>query len=181
MYHLTKSISSVLSALLLPISTLSSQPDLAITYLLSATNILEKYPGPLLQAPPSTLTLILPGLSDLQLALLIAAARLDIIHDSETVSFAMAYSEYVELASNARVQSAASGALASGAGARVWGREVAKGEWETLIRHGLLVPLTEAAGVVGSGGLVKVDVKLEEIPGACPEISGTMERWCRQI
>lgn len=93
----------------------------------------------------------------------------------------MAYAQYVELASNARVQSAAAGALALGAGARVWGREVAKGEWETLIRHGLLIPLSEGAGLVGTSGLVKIDVRLEEIPGACPDISGTMERWCRQI
>lgn len=93
----------------------------------------------------------------------------------------MAYAEYVELSSKARVQSAAAGALALGAGARVWGREVARGEWEGLVKLGLLVPLTEGASSMGAGGLVRIDVKLEEIPGAVPELPGTMERWCRQI
>jgi origin recognition complex subunit 4 len=149
--------------------------------LLSPQNILSQNLTPTLQPPASTLPLVLSSLSDLQLALLIAAARLDVIHDSDTLTFAMAYAEYVELSSKARVQSAAAGALALGAGARVWGREVARGEWEGLVKLGLLVPLTEGASSMGAGGLVRIDVKLEEIPGAVPELPGTMERWCRQI
>jgi origin recognition complex subunit 4 len=137
-----------------------------------------------LAPPTSTLPLILPSLSDLQLSLLIAAARLDIIHDSDTCSFGIAYMEYVDLASKARLQSSASGALASGAGTRVWGREVARGEWEALVRYGLLVPVSETgagAAAVMLGGLVRVDIKLEEIPGSVPGLSTVMDRWCRQI
>jgi origin recognition complex subunit 4 len=96
----------------------------------------------------------------------------------------MAYAEYLDLASKARVQNAAAGALALGAGARVWGRDVARGEWEGLVRLGLLVPVGGegvGTGGVGAGALVRVDVKLEEIPGAHGELSATMERWCRQI
>lgn len=178
-YYLTKSVPAVLSSLILPISNILSHADTCIPYLLSAQSILVNDPTPSLQAPPSTLPLILPGLSDLQLALLIAGARLDVIHSSDTVSFAMAYAEYIDLASKARVQSAAAGALAVGAGARVWGRDVARGEWEALVKLGVLVPLSEAPGA--AGGLVRVDVKLEEIPGAVPQLSGTMEKWCRQI
>ena len=165
----------------MPLNTILSQTDISMAYLLSPHNILTENPIPTLQAPSSTLPLVLSSLSDLQLALLIAAARLDIIHDSDTGTFSMAYAEYVELASKARVQSAAAGALALGAGARVWGREVARGEWERLVKLGLLVPLSEGAASMGAAGLVKVDVKLEEIPGAVPELSGTMERWCKQI
>jgi origin recognition complex subunit 4 len=91
----------------------------------------------------------------------------------------MAYAEYVDLAAKARLQSSASGALASGAGTRVWGREVARGEWEALVRYGLVVPVSES-GVATIGGLVKVDVKLEEIPGSV-RLSTVMERWCKQI
>lgn len=98
----------------------------------------------------------------------------------------MAYAEYVELASKARQASSAAGATAvSAAGTRVWSKEVARGEWEVLIGIGLLVPVIEATGqrtsAAGSGGLVKIDVKLEEIPGAAPGLSTVMEKWCRQI
>jgi origin recognition complex subunit 4 len=138
---------------------------------------------PTLQPPPTTLPLLLSGLSELALALLISAARLDVIYDSDTLSFAMAYAEYLDLASKVRVQNAAAGALALGAGARVWGRDVARGEWENLVKLGLLVPVSEAEATVGvgAGAMVRIDVKLEEIPGACSELSTTMERWCRQI
>jgi origin recognition complex subunit 4 len=178
-YHLTKSVLAVFSSLLLPISMILSQTELSIPSILSAHHILSNNPIAPLQAPPSSLPLVLPGLSDLRLALLISAARLDVIHGSDSVSFAMAYAEYVDLASKARVASAASGALASGAGARVWGREIARGEWEGLVKLGLLVPLSET-GLLGTAAMAKVDVKLEEIPGAV-ELSATMERWCRQI
>jgi origin recognition complex subunit 4 len=137
-----------------------------------------------LLAPSSSLALVLPSLSELQLSLLISAARLDVIHDSDTCSFGMAYAQYIELASKARLHSAAAGALATGAGARVWGREVARGEWEVLIRRGLLLPISEAGGagsVASVGGLVKVDVRLEEISGAVKGMSSVMERWCKQI
>jgi origin recognition complex subunit 4 len=88
----------------------------------------------------------------------------------------MAYEEYVSLASRARLQQPGA--------ARVWGRDVARGEWEALLDVGLVVPVAERAGVAGAvaaGALVRVDVALEEIPGWVPDISATMEKWCRQI
>jgi origin recognition complex subunit 4 len=90
----------------------------------------------------------------------------------------MAYAEYVDLASKARIQSAASGAAAAGAVAKVWGREVARGEWEGLVRMGLLIPVSENQG---AGGMCKIDVRLEEIVGAVDGISSLMERWCKQL
>jgi energy-coupling factor transporter ATP-binding protein EcfA2 len=179
-YHLTKSIPTVLTTLLLPVASLVEDPPkdslLPIEHFLSNAK-------PSLAPPSSSLPLILPSLSDLQLSLLIAAARLDIIHDSDTCSFGMAYAEYVDLASKARLNHTAAGALATGAGTRVWGKEVARGEWEMLIKLGLLVLVSETGGMAGMamGGLVKVDVKLEEIPGSVPGLSSTFERWCKQI
>jgi origin recognition complex subunit 4 len=185
-FYLSKSVPTVLTSLLLPLSSNLGNPS---TCLLPIDIFIDESTIPSLAQPPSSLPLLLPSLSDLQLALLIAACRLDIIHDSDTCSFGMAYAEYVDLSSKARLNSAAAGAMATGAGTRVWGREVARGEWEVLVKLGLLVPVAEGAGsgfagLVGAvtmGGLVRVDVKLEEIPGAVPGMSGTMERWCRQI
>ncbi|KAI9810502.1 MAG: hypothetical protein M1832_001246, partial [Thelocarpon impressellum] len=82
-----------------------------------------------LSAPDNKLTL-LPSLSELELALLIAGARLDVVLDTDACTFAMAYDEYGSLAARARAQSSASGAAA--VGARVWGRGVAVGAWERL-------------------------------------------------
>jgi origin recognition complex subunit 4 len=183
-FHLTKSVTAVLTSLLLPFSSLPTLDREPTKSLMPIDHFLGFKSEQHLLAPTSSLALILPSLSELQLSLLIAAARLDVIHDSDTCSFGMAYAQYVELASKARLHSAAAGALATGAGARVWGREVARGEWEVLIRRGLLLPVSEAGGagsVASVGGLVKVDVRLEEISGAVQGMSSVMERWCKQI
>jgi origin recognition complex subunit 4 len=137
-----------------------------------------------LEGPDSKLHL-LSALSDLDLSLLIAAARLDIVAHTDTVNFAMTYDEYTSLMSRQRVQSASSGLLAFGGGARVWGRGVAGVSWERLVTLGLLVP----AGFAGRGGATgaglegkmwKVDVALEEIP-AYAKLNQVLARWCREI
>lgn len=103
----------------------------------------------------------------------------------------MAYAEYVSLASKARISTAASGALAvGGAASRVWGREVARGEWERLVELGMLIPVLGAMGAaarkdVGPMDMVRVDVALEEIVPSVTVGGGTMdrmmERWCKQL
>jgi origin recognition complex subunit 4 len=139
-----------------------------------------------LSAPDSKLQL-LQGLSELELALLIAAARLDIILDTDTCNFAMAYDEYSSLTSRHKVQTSSTGITALGANAKVWGRDVALGSWERLEDYDLLVP----AGIGGGGGgardsgaggrMWKVDVGLEEITGSVEGLSGVMTKWCREI
>lgn len=138
-----------------------------------------------LAAPDSKLHL-LAALSELDLALLIAAARLDIVAHTDTVNFAMAYDEYGSLVGRQRVQSASSGMLALGGGVRVWGRGPAAIAWERLAGLGLLVP----AGVGGGrsaaqhGGVEakmwKVDVALEQIPAAV-KLSAMLAKWCKEI
>jgi hypothetical protein len=51
-----------------------------------------------------------------------------------------------------------------------------------------LVPVGAGALALGVGGtkgkegeMVRVDVALEEIPGAVPGLNAVMEKWCRQI
>lgn len=146
----------------------------------------------MLQPPHSNLH-ILTSLSDAALALLISACRLTILHATDLVNFQLAYSEYVSLASKARLSTLSSGAVAVGgaAGARVWGREVCRGEWERLIGLGLLVPVIGTglgggvevgAGKGGGSGMVRVDVALEEIPGVLAGgLTGVMEKWCKQL
>lgn len=135
---------------------------------------------------------MLESLSDLDLSMLIAAARLDIVAHTDTVNFAMAYDEYASLMGRQRVQSASSGLLAIGGGARVWGRGVAGIAWERLVKLGLLVPAAPGArmgggtgsAVQGQGGIEgkmwKVDVALEEIPAAT-KLNAILARWCREI
>ncbi|KAF3043691.1 hypothetical protein E8E12_006993 [Didymella heteroderae] len=136
-FHLTKSIPSALSSFLLPTSILS--PNAPFT--------------PLCLTPPDSKLSVLPSLSTLALSLLIATARLDIIHDSDTCNFNMAYDEYVTLASKARIQSAAGGMSASGSTTKVWGKDVARREWEGLVELGFIMPV-----VMGqSGGFGMLD------------------------
>ena len=184
-YLETKSTSSFLNSFLLPFASLSPSG------LPTASSFVQLNSLPL---PDSKLDL-LPSLSDLELALLISAARLDIILDTDTCNFNMAYDEYTSLAQRARMQTSVSGAIAiggnQGAGGRVWGREVSMGAWERLEDLGLLLPAETVgrggAADTGRGGrLLRADVSLEEIRDSGLEALqgtglGSMGRWCKEI
>ncbi|KAK4039022.1 origin recognition complex subunit 4 C-terminus-domain-containing protein [Parachaetomium inaequale] len=174
-FYSTKSVSAFLTTCILPLAALSATaPSLRIPTLAGLS--LE---------PPDSKLHLLGSLSDLDLSLLIAAARLDIVAHTDTVNFAMAYDEYTSLMGRQRVQSASSGMLALGGGARVWGRGTAGIAWERLVALGLLVPAAAGGrGTAGLGGLDakmwKVDVALEEIPAAV-KLNAVLARWCREI
>ncbi|KAK1831350.1 origin recognition complex subunit 4 [Podospora conica] len=170
----TKSVSAFLSTCILPLSSLSpTAPTLRI-------------PGPQMSLePPDSKLHVLEALSDLDLTMLIAAARLDIVAHTDTVNFAMAYDEYTSLMGRQRVQSAVSGMMALGGGARVWGRGIAGMAWERLVTLGMLIPAaTVGRGAAGQSGLDakmwKVDVALEEIPAAV-KLNAVLGKWCREI
>lgn len=100
----------------------------------------------------------------------------------------MVYDEYSSLTSKHKIQASSTGVAALGAGAKVWGRDIAMGSWERLIETELLIPASMGAGAIGGIGGVgrenkmwKVDVGLEEIPGSVEGLSGIMGRWCREI
>ncbi|KAF1813553.1 hypothetical protein P152DRAFT_481628 [Eremomyces bilateralis CBS 781.70] len=176
-FYRTKKVQEVWSGLLLPITTLQ---DLSSTTAVQEHLLLHS--ADVLSFPDSKLG-ALRQLSELQLALLICAARLDIILDTDTCNFNMAYDEYVSLAAKARIQSSSSGAIATGAGARVWSRDVARGEWEKLIDRALLIPASAVpiGGELGTTCMVRVDASLEEIAGSAHGLDKTLEKWCKQI
>ena len=183
-YHTTKAASAFLADWLLPLSALS------------ISNLTLESPSPCAEAtslaPPDSRMQLLQSLSELELGLLIAAARLDIVAHTDTVNFAMAYDEYSSLIGRQRVQSATSGMLAVGGGVRVWSRGVADMAWERLISLGLLVPSGLGASSSSSsssrslshgglgGKMWKVDVALEEIPTAA-KLNAVLAKWCREI
>ncbi|POS84672.1 hypothetical protein EPUL_003014, partial [Erysiphe pulchra] len=187
MYHLesifyrTKSVPIFLNSCILPISNLSAQRPIL-------RGMSFQSGGMLLTEPDSKLH-ILQGLSELELALLIAAARLDVILDTDTCNFAMAYEEYSSLTSRHKIQTSNSGIKAIGAsGAKVWGRQVSLDAWEKLARYELLVPVIASGsslfGAAGhgrdcsiTGRMWKVDVALEEIPGSVETLSKVMVKW----
>ncbi|KAI1494343.1 origin recognition complex subunit 4 C-terminus-domain-containing protein [Biscogniauxia mediterranea] len=176
-YYTTKSVSALLTSCILPLSMLSpSSLDLVVPASAAGRITLE---------PPETKMHLLASLSDLELALLISAARLDIVAHTDTVNFAMAYDEYSSQMGKHRVQSATSGMMALGAGARVWGRSVAAVAWERLVTLGLLIPSgiggrSNAAHGGLEGKMWKLEVALDEIPSAV-ELPGFLSRWCSQI
>ena len=176
-FYSTKSASAFLTTCILPLAALSpTAPTLQIPVVSGFNMSLE---------PPDSKLHLLGSLSDLDLSLLIAAARLDIVAHTDTVNFAMAYDEYTSLMGKQRVQSASAGMLALGGGARVWGRGAAGIAWERLVALGLLVPAAAGGrGTAGLGGLDakmwKVDVALEEVPAAV-KLNAVLARWCREI
>lgn len=192
MYHLesifyrTKSVPIFLNSCILPISNLSAQRPI-----LRGSSFQS---GEMLLTEPDSKLHILQGLSELELALLIAAARLEVILDTDTCNFAMAYEEYCSLTSRHKIQTSNSGIKAIGAsGAKVWGRQVSLDAWEKLARYELLVPVTASgASLIGAtaghgrdcsitGRMWKVDVALEEIPGSVETLSKVMVKWCKEI
>ncbi|KAI9158283.1 Origin recognition complex subunit 4 [Paramyrothecium foliicola] len=176
-YYTTKSASAFFTEWMLPLASLSpTNLALHIPTVGAETTSLA--------APDSRLQL-LASLSELDVGLLIAATRLDIIAHTDTVNFAMAYDEYSSLVGKQRVQTSTSGMLAVGGAARVWSRGVAGLAWERLISLGLLVPSglggSRALGHEGlDGKMWKVDVALEEIPTAV-KLNAVLARWCREI
>ncbi|KAL9002911.1 MAG: hypothetical protein Q9188_004184 [Gyalolechia gomerana] len=166
----SRCVSSFLSASLLPVSLLSgSSIPTGASFIRNSL------------LPSDSKLQVLSSLADLELSLLIAGARLDVILDTDVCNFSMVYEEYVQLASRVKVQSSAAGQTAVGGGARVWGKEVALGSWEKLMELGLVVPAGMDMGGDGSGGMCRVDVALEEIGPSCPGMESTMSKWCREI
>lgn len=172
-YYSTKSVPAFLGSCVLPLANLSSN-DLSLH--------LGPAPGAGLGSdPPDSKLHLLESLSDLDLSLLISAARLDIVAHTDMVNFAMAYDEYTTLIGRQRVQSSTSGMLALGGGVRVWGRGVAEMAWERLVSLGLLLPTGAGSRHAGiEGRMWRVDVTLEEIPSAV-KLSTVLARWCKEI
>jgi origin recognition complex subunit 4 len=175
-FYRAKSVPAFLASSILPIASLSPK-TLPLTGRSFTSNSSL--------APADSKLHILQGLSDLELALLIAAARLDIILDTDTCNFAMVYDEYSSLTSRHKIQTSSTGVTALGSSAKVWGRDVALGAWEKLADCELLVPAGIGGGAgrdLGIGGRMwKVDVGLEEIAGSIDGLSGVMAKWCREI
>lgn len=173
-YTSTKSVTAFLSASLIPIAAMSP------TNVPTAPSFIS-HP---LQPPDSKLAL-LPSLSALELSLLIAAARLDIILDTDVCTFAMAHEEYVALAGKSKLQSSAAGQMAVGGGARVWSKDVARGAWEHLADLELVMPAVGAGRRGARGEMWRVDVGLEEIGRGLEDVDGPgkagLMKWCREI
>lgn len=193
-YSTTRSPSAFANSCLLPVASLSASSPL-----LTPADFLS-YPS--LQPPDSNLVVLLPTLSTLALSLLIAAARLEIllapsssaatINSPVAITFDIAYEEYVSLAAKSRVSSSSTGA-SFGAGQKVWGKAVAKGEWERLGELAIIVPAASEGGRRGEMTTWYVDIGgLEEIGAwivgegrgsvACAGGAGAvLGRWCKVL
>lgn len=169
LYNTTKSVPEFHTSMLFAASTMATGEPLKANRLLE--HFIQGCTTVSLQPPDSKLN-ILSSLSTLQLALLICAARLTAIHSVDNVPFAQAYEEYKTLASKAKLQASASGALAQGAASRVSSKDVARDVWEELLATGLVME-------DGNRGC-RVDVGLEEIGMSGVDL-GSWGRWCRQI
>ncbi|KAK3323473.1 origin recognition complex subunit 4 C-terminus-domain-containing protein [Cercophora scortea] len=185
-FYSTKSVSAFLTTCILPLAGLRpTAPSLRVVWSSSASAAGGAQQKQVSLEPADSKLHLLESLSDLDLSMLIAAARLDIVAHTDTVNFAMAYDEYTSLMGRQRAQSASSGLLALGGGTRVWGRGIGGIAWERLVALGLLVAAAPGGrGSSGLGGLDakmwKLDVALEEIAGAV-KLNAVLARWCREI
>lgn len=117
------------------------------------------------------------GLSELELALLICAARAEVKLESDTMNFNLVYDEYAEVAKEISRSRAAvtttdidSGiAMGARAGYRIWSKEAARAAWERLEAMDLILTINSApskaptSAVADEIKMVKVDAGLLEL------------------
>lgn len=133
------------------------------------------------------------------LCLVVAAARLDEIHNLAALNFTVAYSHYCDLIQRTRIQRSASGVIVTGGGLRLWNKDTARGAWEDLGAWEIIVPVSTAGSLSGhsgeeatgeGGGSVKmwrIDVSLHDVTWAIRQklngmgIGETLEKWCREV
>lgn len=103
------------------------------------------------------------GLSELELSLLICAARAEIKFESEVLNFNVVYDEYTSMANATKKERmAATSSLEMGprSGYRIWSREVARSAWERLESMELILYVDSSGGCTGNsngaGGLNNV-------------------------
>ena len=120
---------------------------------------------------------ITPEHPELSLALLICAARLDPILETDTCNFIMAYDEYKSLVSRIKLYSQTTWSM------KIWEKDVALAAWEKLAELGLIIPVM-GGGVSGVGRresrMFRVDVGLLEIKrqGRAWGMSSIFKSWC---
>ena len=172
-YHTTRSVPTAFSLLYLPVATLHPVSHRTLSNSVCI-------PPPVL-APSSAKLFYISSLPSLSLALLIAAARLPLLTNSDHISFSLAYDEYRALTTKARLAASSGGAqVHGGVAGRVWGRDVARGAWEGLIDSGLVLP-EDSGGAIGMG-MCRVDVALEEIePAYGKGMEKALLKWCREL
>ncbi|KAK6521486.1 hypothetical protein TWF506_001698 [Arthrobotrys conoides] len=184
-YSTSKSIQVLYNHLMVSICNIS--PTMPF---LGAGTALSKHA---LVAPDNKLYL-LEDLPELSLAMLIAAARLDPILETDTCNFTMAYDEYKNLVSRVKIYSQTTWGL------KLWGKDVALAAWERLAEWELIVPVVGASAygggigvtaslLVGSGNtgvgrresrMFRVDVGLMEIKrqGRAWGMGSILQGWC---
>lgn len=129
---------------------------------------------------------LLVGLSQLELALLISATRLETFHCLESFNFNMIYETYSSLVSRSRTHLSTITALGEfsvvPAGAiQLWGRDVAARAWERLGEVGLWTPARGAGE--GRGRFVRCEVGLVELSGVCERgrlLNSSMRSWFKE-
>lgn len=132
---------------------------------------------------PDSVLDMLPYLPPLHLSLLVAAARLDAIHNATVVTFPLVYSHYVGLVSRLRLQASAAGSIAQAT--KLWPRDVAAAAWDELAEWELILPIAGKGNEQELTRMWRCDVVLEEILDAVGEtgagMSDVMVRWCKEI
>ncbi|KAK6340764.1 hypothetical protein TWF696_009084 [Orbilia brochopaga] len=185
-YSTTKSVQMLFNHFMIPICDLSvEQPFLGSGDAMRKTALV---------APDNKLYL-LEDLPELSLALLICAARLDPLLETDTCNFTMAYDEYKTLVAKFKVYQQTTLVV------KLWGKDVALAAWEKLAEYELIVPVVgtaagggavgvTASALVGSGStgvgrresrMFRVDVGLLEIKRQARAwgLNSTLLGWCQ--
>ncbi|KAA8893428.1 origin recognition complex subunit 4 C-terminus-domain-containing protein [Sphaerosporella brunnea] len=161
-YATSKTVAPIFNAAILALSSITtSSPFPAATAYVRAL------------APPASNLELLPSLSDIQIALIICAARLEVLRDTETVNFEMVWHEYEELVKKTKVPGTPG---AGGTVGKNWSKAIATGAWEGLEKMGLVVAISG-----GGRRLWRVDVGLMEIREWVKNRPGNWGRWCKEV
>lgn len=127
---------------------------------------------------PADTESFIEGLSDLELSLIICAAKVEVMFEVDQVNFNLAYEEYLKTAKEQRealravdLEGMATGTVA---GFRIWSRGVARAAWEKLESLNLLAPVERSAKRMAKQlasdislddeiRMARVDVSLQEL------------------
>ncbi|ODQ65424.1 origin recognition complex, subunit 4 [Nadsonia fulvescens var. elongata DSM 6958] len=132
------------------------------------------------------------GLSELELSLIICAARVQIKLEIESLNFNLVYEEYFQVASQFKQERIANMSSLSrmsnsgmGAGYRIWSRDIARAGWERLESMNLLIGLGGSTGNRGMGANARDEIKMMKVDVGLMEIAKIMgsrhplKQWTR--
>lgn len=119
---------------------------------------------------------LITGLSELELALLLSAARAEIKLDTDIINFNLAYDEYLHISNQLKHErSLMVRETGASVGYRIFSKEVARSSWERLQQLDLILPQS-SYGDLKKGSTIRDELKMVKIDVTLLELAAVIGR-----